>query len=215
MDEIKNIKIKNVTGLRHMNMLDKLDGKTDVKRGQVRAFETGISTPRIVQMCRSCDQFSNELYLMAMKELKELYTEISICVEELKLLGPDKGIKESKAETEADATADKMRAEARAAARKQEKRERRKSLILRLAELRQNCENIDETLRHNLDRTSAVLRSHVEAYWAGVLWGAADSNYPVMPTLIEESISGKPVYEEHYMKVTQLLESVFNGGEAA
>ena len=212
MNVIKKVKIKWVTGIRYLSIFDRMDGKRDYRRNQLCEVDDGVTTPRVVQKCRSCDQYSNEIYLEAVKELENLYTDIAVGVEELLYQAPEEqnnNVKDSGLSEESLRQAASRRARASA------KAQRRKDLVLHLAELRQRCLNVDETLRHNLDRAKSTLRAHVESYWSGVLQGAAGERLPVSPVMVEESLSGKPVYLEHQMKIAELLNGIFEGGEAA
>ena len=204
------VKIKGVTGIRHMPFLDRMDGRRDGRTNQVRDVGDGVSTPRVVQKCRSCDRYTNGLYLSAAASLEALYKDIAVSAEELERMEacPDEG--------DAGRTVPVFREEAlrQAAARKsmKEARERRiRELQIRLAGLGQECRNIDESLHHSVDRARAVLRAHVEAYWSGVLRGAADGRLPVSPVMTDEELSGEPVYAGHRKRIEELLESVPEG----
>lgn len=205
MKEVKKAKIKGVTGIRHIALFDRLDGKNDAGNNQLCETDRGITTPRILQKCRSCDRYTNEMYIDAVEELRSLYTEIAVCMQELAMMngkfernigseiGP--GPKSEEGMRRADAGI--------AAAKAHENR--RKALILRLAELRQNCRNIDETLKHNLDRAKSTLFEHVETYWSGVLQCGSGSNLPVMPAFSEEDVSGKAEYSEQYSHIMKMF----------
>ena len=76
----RSIHIKGVTGIRHIPFIDRWEGKRDAVNNQLCKTEDGVSTPRIVSKCRSCDSYTNALYIEAVEKLKILYTEIAICV---------------------------------------------------------------------------------------------------------------------------------------
>lgn len=205
MKEITNIKIKGVTGIRHISMFDRMDGKHDAKNNQICKVDEGLTTPRIIRKCRSCDQFTNQLYIMAVEELKTLYTDIAVSIKELSLMTDEQ--ETAPAVTGMNpATEEGMRQAAARAAKAKAYENRKTGLMIHLAELEQNCRNIDETLKHNLDRAGSTLREHVESYWSGVLQGAAGEILPVSPALIEENLSGKAEYAEQYERVMELLE---------
>ena len=212
MKVIKEVKIKWVTGIRYLSVFDRMDGKRDYRRNQLCEVDGGVTTPRVVQKCRSCDQYSNEIYLEAVKELESLYTDIAVSVEEFFYQAPEEPNNTDKG---SGLSEEELRQAASRKARLSAKTQRRKDLILHLAELQQRCRNIDETLSHNLDRAKSALRAHVESYWSGVLQGAVGERLPVSPIMVEESLSGKPVYLEHQMKITELLNGIFDGGEAS
>ena len=69
MEEVKTIKIKGVTGIRYLSFFDRADGRRDASDNQICKAEGGLTTPRILQKCRCCDEYMNELYLKAKKEL--------------------------------------------------------------------------------------------------------------------------------------------------
>ena len=213
MKRIRRIRIKNVTGLRHISFLDRLDGKADCRNGQVCEVEDGLATPRIVQKCRSRDKYCNEIYIKAAEELKKLYSDIAVSIEELKYLSGDINSEDAANSENKGRGEEEQRRQAALLAKRRANAERHRVLTIHLAELRQDCYNIDEILRHNIDRAEAALRSHVECYWSGVLKGVSDMKFPVMPVLVEEALSGKTIYEDHFSRIMVLLEKGNDGGE--
>ena len=213
MEEIKRIKIKGVTGIRYLGMLDRLDGRRDQKCNQVQKVEGGVTTPRLVQKCRCSDEYTNEIYLAAIRELDGIYTDIAVSIEELRRCNPETDARDIAPATDNATEEGKRQAAARRAKRKA-KEHRIEELSLHLAELRQKCHNIDEVLQHNMDRAKSVLHSHVENYWAGVLQEASAEAIPVFPVLPEESLSGKDVYIEHRGRIMKLLDDMDKRGEA-
>ena len=205
MKEIEKVKIKGVTGIRYIALLDRLDGKNDARNNQVCKTDQGITTPRIIQKCRSCDRYTNEMYIGAVNELRSLYTEIAVCIKELLIMNENPE-EDAEANTGPSQTTEegKRRADARIAEAKA-KENRKKALMLRLAELKQNCHNIDETLKHNLDRAKSTLFEHVETYWSGVLQSESGISLPVMPSYSEENISGKAEYSEQYARIMEMF----------
>ncbi len=212
MKDIRKIRIKKVTGFRYLSMFDQMDGKRDYKGNQVCDVDGGLTTPRIVQKCRSCDQYTNELYLNAVAELESIYTEIAVGVEELRYFDPET-VPEINRNT--DFGEESKRQNAAHVASRRAKIQRRRELFIRLAELRQKCRIIDEVLRHNIDRAHSVLRVHVENYWSGVLKKATGEQLPVSPIMTDENLSGKPAYIEHQQNIENLLMEVLEGGETA
>lgn len=214
MKKIRWIRIKNVTGLRHINILDRWDGKMDFRNGQVCEVAEGLVTPRTVQKCRSRDKYLNEIYIKAAKELKRLYSDIAVSVEELKYITVENESEAALTSENKEFSEEGQRKQAALKAKHAANAEKHQKLTIHLAELRQDCFNIDETLRYNIDRAESSLRAHVESYWAGVLKGALEEKYPVMPVLVEEALSGKTIYEDHFARIMHLLEEVNDGGDS-
>ena len=213
MKRIRWIRIKNVTGLRHISILDRLDGKKDCQDGQVCEVEDGLATPRIVQKCRSRDKYCNEIYIKAASELKNLYSDIAVSTEELKCLDGEMNSENISPSENKEFGEEEQRRLAILNAKRTEMTERHRVLTIHLAELKQSCFNINEILRHNIDRAESSLRAHVECYWSGVLKSASEMKYPVMPVLVEEELSGKTIYEDHFSRILHLFETIYDGGE--
>ena len=85
---------------------------------------------------------------------------------------------------------------------------RKKALLLHLTELKQTCHNIDETLKHNLDRAKSTLLEHVETYWSGVLQCESSISLPVIPAYSDENISGKAEYYEQYVRIMEMFGNI-------
>ena len=218
MKEIDKVKIKGITGVRYLSLFDKFDGRRDAGNNQICTIDEGVTTPRLIQKCRSCDQYTNKIYIDATEELKLLYTEIAVCVEELKCLAKkqgDAGEKAGKGKTVKNE--ENQRMVAREQAEKDRAVRRGEELMVRLAKLKQDCHNIDEVLRHNLDRAQSTLMEHAQNYWSGVMQGASGKNLPACPSMTDESLSGKEIYLEHRARVMKLLEEIseFNKGGIA
>lgn len=198
MREITDMHIKGITGLRYMYFLDRFDGKNDARNNQICKMDDGVTTPRIIQKCRSCDRYTNELYITAIEELKALYIDIAVCIKQL----------EETKDRRNDITNHSDSSSEEALRRVANNENKRSALVVHLAELKQNCSNVDETLKHNLDRARAILHEHTVVYWSGLLQGASGEKLPATPKYTEENISGKAEYTEQYTRVMSMFESV-------
>ena len=199
MKEKTSIRIPGVTGFGHWRWLERRAGASGCKTGQVRQDSEDYTTPWIESRYSRFHAYASQRLLSAAQELEPLYTQISSLCQELALVsapaapfpgGQDEDAQRREAAHSARASAD--------AARKRE-------ILIRLAELRTRNTMIDEGLSHDLSRASSLLRSHIAAYWEGVLKTAGDDSLPPFPVIREREIPGMAAYRKNQERAAALL----------
>jgi len=194
----KKPRIPGITGFGHWAFVEGRDGKKDGTGNQLCQTEGIYTTPYIENKRNLLNSYKNGVYLDTNAAFDSVYKEISSTCTELKMLVTEYTavICDNDEET-------RRQSEARSA-RVSRDTQRKEAILIRLAELKEAIETVDEALMHHLERAEDIFQSHVSAYWKGILKSISE-NLPPHPEFELKEIRGKEVYENHFTKIRGLL----------
>lgn len=204
MKEPKRNRIPGITGFGHWFFLEKKTGAKDIINGQYR--EGSESTPWIEQKISFAGAHINDLYDDINNRLKEVYRDIVTGYEEIQTMEKEAGNPESSSGKSEKA----MRQAAEALAKREASKERRRSIILHLAQCKAELDDLDEELGYRIDRTLSILRTHIAAYWQGALKAADGVELPPFPPVELKKPRGQDVYEQYKRFANDLLSRVLS-----
>ena len=195
--------IKGVSGPTHLGFMDKYCGTSDMKQHQLCWNDDQILTPNVLRMYGCLDSYMNGIYTMAVKELTELYEETASLNTEIN------NIRFRKVRV-IEATGEEGARQYEALQTQQlQDVDRMEEIRIRAAGLKEVFSSIDEAIKHHLENADRIARSHISAYWKGVLKANAGSdNLPAYPVVIEQPIDGITVYESHLDQVKEMIENI-------
>lgn len=194
----RNVRIRGVTGLGHWHWLERRNGRKSWGQGQIRQVDRGYTSPWIDQCHHYYSAYCNALYLRSVQELEPLHREVAAMVEEQKGMGAVLTQINGPCEEE-----NRRMAEAQAA-RAGSQAERRRQIVVRLAQIRSEVENRAQALEHLLNKSADTLEAHISAYWSGVL-SVGDDSLPVAPVPCDTQLPGKERYETYRDNLLALL----------
>lgn len=179
MATTQNLKIDGITGFGHFAPFERLRGRMDARQHQIRALDNGFTSPWIMKKAFCCDRYINRLYLIAAERMQQSHRNLYSVVQELREINNYAFPEKHSSLPEQDLRFTTLRAR-----RIENSRHRASELRMSLADIESAVDWTDATLRHDIERAEALLRTHVSSYWEGVLCASAgESDLPVSPVL--------------------------------
>ena len=193
-----NVRIRGVTGLGHWHWLERRNGRKSWGQGQIRQVDRGHSSPWNDQRHHYYSAYCNALYLRSVQELEPLHREAAAMVEE------QKGMVVVPTQVNGHCEEERRRIAEAQATRAASQTERRRQIVVRLAQIRSEVENQAQAMDHLLTKSWETLETHISAYWSGVL-SVADDSLPVAPVPCDTQLPGKERYEAYRDNLLALL----------
>lgn len=186
----KKPRIQGVNGLFRWGFVEKHMGVKDAQENQICEAGNGHMTPYVDSKSKHYNGYVNKTYLQTSMILEEVVREANSIIVELDLIMQEKAVPMDAKGEEA------MRQAALAASRSAQCEARKQMILTRLAEIKAECEMVDEALQHHIERATDILHSHISSYWRGVL-KVSEGKMDHFPYMEESKYPGRERYEQN------------------
>lgn len=182
-------------------------GKRDYKNHQIIYKENFWTTPVIEQKAAILAGYINDITKNLIQELATIYEDVCRLYEMIKQINiRENGINSNEIRTSAD-----IFCEARRSTNDKRKKEK---IILKMAHYKEKIYVFDEQYKHESEQIFAVENAKLDAYWAGILKAAKNSDLGEHRRIEPLNNKGLDLYEFHKEKILKLIDTVLErGGE--
>lgn len=198
-------RMHGINGAFNFAFAEKVIGIQDAKKNQLCVYGNGHITPYINEKSYVFNSYIDRMYLETALNLEPLVTEATSLVVEFNL------IRSKKAECISGDKENQQRQMASDAMTAMQNDKRACEILTKLAEIKAECNMIDESLTHHIERAEGIFHSRLSKYWKGVLSGS-DEKLNYYPCLEERVSDGKKVYQDNSENLMNMINGVITRG---
>ncbi len=197
--------IPGVSGLLHLNIIEKLRGSSDAKNHQISIRDSFTETPYVLSLNESLSGYSNKIYSLAVQALSDMYKEISTLNTEMENI-------RNRTEEIIDETGEEaIRQQEAKQARIQADTNRTDEIRIHTAWLKENFEIADESVKHHIDHANRITRVHISEYWRGILKRNGGSiDLPAYPVIETKKCEGLSAYLSHREQICSMITNILS-----